>query len=176
MVRTSHHFDSRVHEAVRYGVVDEATATKLLLGRRERSVMSPDAHHFYGNFLLDVNLGLDAWLQNCMPGRSVHVPLQRMVMLARYSPGCVTAVTRPLAHALHLQEAFVRNVTRHFAAASEPLVLKSLAEANKQAVGSNDSLQWHWPEPSALQPAACSDTKASRHGASRVRVVRRRKN
>ena len=116
---------------------------------------------FYGTFVRDVNLALDVWLKRCMPGRSVHVPLQRMVMLARQAPGCVLAITRPLARALHLDEAAVANATFRFAAASLPLVQKSLAEARAQqqrlASSSHQAaLEWAWPVGSALQPAPCA--------------------
>lgn len=166
MVSTSKHFSSRVQEAMRFGMLGEASGATLIAGseanRRTRLAHAAPMQRFYGTFLRNVNVGLEVWLQRCLPGRSVQVPLQRMVALAPHAPSCVHAVARPLAHALRLELAFVLNATRAFAAQSLPLVQKSLAEAYaEQQRAANDSLvdvdrvKWRWPEGSTLEPTAC---------------------
>ena len=107
LVSASKHFGSRVQEAMRFGVLGEkegdALARLAEATPKLRTTVAMQA--FYGGFVRDVNLNLEAWLRRCLPGRSVHVPLQRMVALAPRSPGCVFAVARPLALALRLEEA-----------------------------------------------------------------------
>lgn len=160
MVATLKHFESRVQEALRFGVIDEGAGSALLAHgqasrRRERSGVVP-LQHFYGSFVREVNVGLEVWLRRCMPGRSVHVPLQRMVLLAPRAPECVHAVARPLAHALRLDVDSVLNTTRDFAARSLPLVQKSLAEARARQSSVAGAATWGWPADTALEPSSCS--------------------
>ena len=151
LVSASKHFGSRVQEAMRFGVLGEkegdALARLAEATPKLRTTVAMQA--FYGGFVRDVNLNLEAWLRRCLPGRSVHVPLQRMVALAPRSPGCVFAVARPLALALRLEEAEVVNSIRRFAAASLPLVRESLAKARGRR-----TTNYSWPTGS-LQPAEC---------------------
>ena len=107
-----------------FAIITEAEGERLSTSG-ERSAL---AERFYGNFLTRVNLGVDAWLRRCMPGRSVHIPLQRMVALAPHASGCLLAIARPLAHALRMSEADVLNRTRAFAVASLPLVAAASVE------------------------------------------------
>ena len=65
------------------------------------------------------------------------------------------SVPRPLAHALRLEASVVLNATRHFAAASLPLVQKSLAEARATAAAA-PAAAWRWPAASDLEPEACA--------------------
>ena len=168
MVTTSKHFSSRVQEAVRFGVLHESEGEELVAvgeaSRRRERASAPTMHHFYGSFVRDVNLGLDVWLRRCLPGRSAHVPLQRMVALSRSAPGCALDVARSLAQALRMEVGTVLNQTLRFSVASLPLVTKSLAEARAQLDGARgaDARQqqqrlatWGWPGGSALEPAAC---------------------
>ena len=78
MVRTGKHFDSRVQEAVRYGIISEQAV------RHVKS--SPTAsQRFLGTYLRRVNGGLHHWLARCMPRRFAHISLQRLVV--RHSHG-----------------------------------------------------------------------------------------
>ena len=87
---------SRVQEAMRFGVLGEkegdALARLAEATPKLRTTVAMQA--FYGGFVRDVNLNLEAWGAARPDAR--FMPLQRMVALAR-SPGCVFAVARPLA-------------------------------------------------------------------------------
>ena len=160
MVATSKHFGNRVQEAMRFGMLGETEGSALIAHgeasrRRERAAVAP-MQRFYGGFVREVNLQLEAWLRRCMPGRSVHIPLQRMVVIGSRTPECVLAVARPLAHALRLDVRSVLNATRAFAAASLSLVQKSVAEARTQQDNKAAGAEaWSWPRGSAMEPAAC---------------------
>lgn len=150
MVALNDHFENRVNEAERYGFITTEANREILRARKGSLTTS----NFLGSFLTRVNLRLEAWLQQCMAGRGVHVPLQRMVALAPQQPRCVDAVARPLALALRLPESHVRNVTHTFAASSLALVQRSIAEAHK-AVPPPDPRRWRWPPGSPLEPSEC---------------------
>lgn len=150
MVANRDHFSGRVHEAERFGFLTEAESERIATSG-ERSVL---AERFYGAWLTRVNLGLDAWLRRCLPERSVHVPLQRMVAIAPHAPGCLVAIARPLAHALRMRESDVLNATRAFAVASLPLVRESVTDARKQQPPPNPHA-WRWPPSSSLEPDEC---------------------
>lgn len=163
MVATSKHFSSRVHEAMRFGILGEKEGETLLAEsetrrRREHAELARSSH-FYGTFVRDVNIGLDVWMRRCLPGRSVHVPLQRMVAIAPRAPDCVRDVAGPLATALRLDVNDVLNATRRFAEASLPLVQKSLAEARVAQLGivsRGGAMAWRWPVGSLLEPRTCA--------------------
>ena len=163
MVTTTKHFSNRVQEAMRFGIIGEGAGMSLITSgeasRRQRLVNAIAMQAFYGRFLHDVNVGLDAWLQRCLPGRSVHIPLQRMVALTPHGPSCLYAIVRPLAHALKLDMPFVLNATRAFASTSLPLVRKSLAEGQAFALehrhNASSARLWRWPDGSALEPRVC---------------------
>lgn len=154
MARTAKHYTSRVHEAVRFGYLSAREGDALLVsgeaagkgGTFLSGASAPTAREqtrqqhlaarttFYARYVRDVNLGVAEWTARCMPGRAVHLPLQRMVALAPRAPACVRdAVAAPLARALRMDAARVLNVTRAFAAESLPLVLASIAEARRTA-------------------------------------------
>jgi hypothetical protein len=170
MLRTAKHFGPRVKEARRFGVLDEATSVRLgaigeAVGRRHRSdaLDEPDLlamQTFYGHFVKSVNLGLEAWAGRCLPGRTVHVPLQRMVALAPRAPGCARHVALQLAAALSLDAAEVVNVTRAFAAKSLQIVVASRDQGREQRTRMlvREPSLLSWPTGSALQPTACVGT------------------
>ena len=162
------HFSGRVNEAMRFGVIDEDQGRALLDGSeaisRHGRAPTSSMQLFYGGFVRDVNVQLDAWLQRCMPGRSAHIPLQRLVAFAPHAPGCVLSVARPLSHALRLELGFVLNTTLAFAASSLPLVAKSMAEVQTlQRALHIDPSSWAWPKGSSLEPAACAGPVHVRH-------------
>lgn len=167
MVRTAKHFDARVQEAVRYGVMRDDAAVHV-----HRSLEA--SQRFYGNFLRHVNDGLHHYLVACMPHRFAHVPLQRLIVRGanEASPddasssaaavhaksrrtSCVDSVLSPLLKALHLPHTpRIVNVTRHFLAASLPTVRHSVAEAMKAPLllpHGDDAITW----PPSLEVDAC---------------------
>lgn len=160
LVRTSKHFDSRVTEAVRYGLLAESSV---------RHVHSSPAasQRFLSSFLRRVNGGLHHWLERCMPQRYAHVSLQRLVVRARAVGGqpiddaaaadaCFVAVVRPLLRVIEMHETpRALNATRSFLKRSLPTVTTSLAAAAQQplhvALASGGALAW----PEVLDVAAC---------------------
>ena len=171
MVRTSKHFESRVTEAVRYGVISEQVAGHVKA--------SPAAsQRFLGNYLRRVNGGLHRWLEHCMPHRFAHVSLQRLVVRGHHhgagdhtgadahdAQRCFDATVRPLLRTLRLQATpAVLNATRSFLAKSLPTVRSSLAEAGRQPLRvSGDDEVVRWPAP--LEERACQGPLAPRRTA-----------
>lgn len=165
MVRTAKHFDSRVTEAVRYGVLAETAAQHV------RS--SPaSSQRFLGSYLRRVNGGLHRWLEHCMPHRFAHISLQRLVVRGSHgqhsvisdahsdshvegSTRCFNAVVRPLLRVLRLPpDEFNLNATRSFLTRSLSTVQKSLAEANHHPLrvhGDDEAVSW----PAPLEASAC---------------------
>ena len=160
MVRTSKHFDSRVQEAVRYGVITEQAA------RHARS--SPAAsQRFLGTYLRRVNGGLHRWLERCMPGRFAHVSLQRLVVRGHeHADGahCFGAVVMPLLRALEMEATpSTVNATRNFLVRSLPTVSKSLAEAAERPLrlaAGDEAAAW----PEHLEARACRGPLRNGHG------------
>ena len=163
MVRTAKHFESRVQEAVRYGVYSEASMKSHM-----SSVVSQQ--RFYGSFLRRVNGGLHRWLTRCMPYRFAHVPLQRLVVLggpeaqggggggdarANAHGACFDSVMGPLFRALRIEATTETiNTTRQFLLKSLPTVTKSLAEAAQRPLSlpaGDDAIRW----PAILDHEAC---------------------
>ena len=157
MVRTGKHFDSRVQEAVRYGIISEQAV------RHVKS--SPTAsQRFLGTYLRRVNGGLHHWLARCMPRRFAHISLQRLVV--RHSHGhhggnnnnggsCFNAVILPLLRAIEMEATpATLNASRTFLARSLPTVRSSLAEAVQRPLhlpGGDAAVAW----PEALEAQAC---------------------
>lgn len=156
MVRKSDHFESRVTEAIRYGVVTEEAARHV----RGNPLNS---QKFLGFYLRRVNGGLHRWLDKCMPGQFAHVSLQRLVVRGHGhhatdpadAERCFDAVMRPLLRALQLPpSADTLNATRSFLARSLPTVHASLAEASRQPLRvEGDAKLVQWPPP--LETHAC---------------------
>ena len=161
MVRTMKHFDSRVHEAVTFGMLEESHSEHV-----KSSVAL--SQRFYGHYLRRVNGGLNSWLARCMPGRFVHVSLQRLVIRAapvnmgeqsgvdanRARTMCFEAVVTPLIKALKIKdEVAAANATRHFLRKSAATVRESLGEASKHKLtlpSSHPALAWP-PELDVVQ-------------------------
>jgi len=173
LTRERKHFDHRVREAARFGMINEDVAdmlsrdNKMAWRRTSATTQSQLMEHapllrrvndFYSTFVRTVNVRLAMWAHFCVSAqRVVHVPLQRVVALASRSPACLEAVAHSLAGALRLDRAFVLNVTAHFAASSLSLVQKSLAEGHKLApdLFVSSSVDVGWPRDSPLHPRAC---------------------
>ena len=153
MVRTAKHFESRVQEAVRYGVISEASV------KSHKSSLA-SSQQFYGSFLRRVNGGLHRWLARCEPHRYAHMPLQRLVILgadqrSSASSACFHAVMGPLYRALRIDVTpETINATHRFLAKSLSTVKSSLREAAQRplalAVG-EEALAW----PMAMNVEAC---------------------
>ena len=157
LVRSSKHFDSRVTEAVRYGLLPEASM-------RHVHASPAASQRFLASFLRKVNGGLDRWLERCMPQRFVHVSLQRLVVRGHATDDrpdaaadlCFVTVVRPLLRALEMRESpRTLNATRSFLRRSLPTVTASLSEAAKQPlrIGMAEGGGLAWPAP--LEVEAC---------------------
>ena len=149
MVRTAKHFESRVQEAVRYGVLAESSIKEHVRSSKAAS------QRFYGSYLRRVNGGLHRWLSRCMPHRYAHVPLQRLIVIGGGREGCFDSIMNPLLRALRIEATpDALNASRHFLQKSLPTVRKSLAEASQQPLSlprGDDALSW----PPALESVAC---------------------
>lgn len=149
MVRTAKHFESRVQEAVRYGVISEASV------KSHKSSLE-SSQRFYGSFLKRVNGGLHRWLTRCEPHRYAHMPLQRLVILGA-DPGsaCFKAVMGPMFRALHIEQTpDTINATSRFLAKSLSTVKSSLREAAQRPLtlpAEDEALAW----PAAMDVEAC---------------------
>ena len=163
MVRTRSHFQHRVHEAVRFGMISDAEADAFLAGDRVRSgphtpVELLRVNDFYVTFVRSINLRLLDWSAQCMPAHAVvHVPLQRMVALAARTPACAETVVHSLANALKMNLAWTMNVTMTFALKSIPLVTASLSEAHRKVpdIHLSNPASIFWPV-GPLLPMACN--------------------
>ena len=159
MVRAKKHFESRVHEAVRYEYLSESQAEAY------DSWSQPIAQHFYGSYLRTVNGQLHQWLGRCLPHRFVHISPQRLVMGATpASTGadvqhagerCFDDALSPLLRMLKVDDwAHASNATRAFLISSRRTVMDSLDVAAKSPIHlphNDPALTW----PDELNVGSC---------------------
>mmetsp|Transcript_57991 Transcript_57991/g.172397 ORF Transcript_57991/g.172397 Transcript_57991/m.172397 type:complete len:149 (-) Transcript_57991:343-789(-) len=109
---------------------------------------------FYVQYVRRVNLDLDRWAGSCLPGRLVHLPLQRVVALTNRTPECVDDVIAPLIAALRLNRSDATRAARAFVRESYRLVVTSIREARAKPILLAPSINASWPR--ALEPSSCS--------------------
>ena len=180
MTRERKHFDHRVREAARFGMLSDEAADELFHDNKaawrrgsdftsssssSKTLESVRLHRsvndFYVSYVHLVNVRLVEWSQLCLAAdRVVHVPLQRMVALTPRSPACLEAVAHSLATTLRIDKSFAVNVTHRFAASSLRLVQESLVDGHRDmpSIVLSDHSRLPWPSSSPLQPSSCDGT------------------
>ena len=134
--------ESRAHEAVSFGLINQREAGHLDQFRQRWASKSPPAAltgdeeallESYAGYIVDVNARVGAWVDGCMPGRVVPMPMDRLAVNGSFDGECLDEIASPLAAALRLERDAVVRTARSYARRSFDLLESKRSAGNATA-------------------------------------------